>query len=54
LIDIYKALGGGWQIRYGNRSAPMQTVVMEGSLDQPVAPTPEADTLPPVPADDEL
>ena len=49
LIAVYKALGGGWQIRYGNQPSRGEAVVLEESLDQPL---PEPRMLPPVPADD--
>jgi NodT family efflux transporter outer membrane factor (OMF) lipoprotein len=52
LIAIYKALGGGWQIRYGSLPGPGQTVAMEESLDQPGGPTPELNMLPPVPTEE--
>ncbi len=51
-IAIYKALGGGWQIRFGSQPDRGQAVVLEESLDQPPAPMPEASTLPPVPTDE--
>jgi NodT family efflux transporter outer membrane factor (OMF) lipoprotein len=52
LIAVYKALGGGWQIRYGGQSGPVPMVFTEETLDQPTAPMPEMDMLPPVPTDE--
>ena len=57
LIAIYKALGGGWEIRNGIRRGPMAPMIEE--LEAPAADTtadegdaPDVRMLPPVPTDD--
>ena len=52
LIDVYKALGGGWQIRYGGAIGPPPLMVVEELPFQPGVPAPSAGTLPPVPTDE--
>jgi NodT family efflux transporter outer membrane factor (OMF) lipoprotein len=49
LIAVYKAIGGGWQIRYGQPTGMGQSVAVEPLPDVPAAPVPEANMLPPVP-----
>ena len=44
LISLYKALGGGWEIRYGIRRGPGELVAFEDMvIEEPV------DDLPPLP-----
>lgn len=49
LIEIYRALGGGWQIRLGN--SPVGTTPARGAQPEAVAPGPEIEPPPPTPAD---
>ena len=58
LISTYKAIGGGWEIRYGIRRGSFVDMAgaIEGS-EQPTVPRQESpeletDELPPVPTDD--
>ena len=51
LIATYRALGGGWEIRYGIRRGAGPAVAEAGSS-QPTLVAPEAEVLPPVPADE--
>jgi hypothetical protein len=59
LISTYKAIGGGWEIRYGIRRGSMvdMTQPMEAAEELPAVPVQEGpelekDELPPVPTDD--
>ena len=56
LIAAYKAIGGGWEIRYGIRRGSFEMIEDAGAADglpSPVGTGPEAeqDELPPVPTD---
>ena len=51
LISIYKALGGGWQIRLGNDNLPGMPEMIE--LPQAETSETEINLLPPIPLTDE-
>jgi hypothetical protein len=53
LIDAYKAIGGGWEIRYGIRRGSIE-MIEDAGRPSPVGTSPEAeqDELPPVPTEE--
>ena len=52
LVETYRALGGGWEIRYGIRRGASQPLpVVDAVEPEPVDVVPEDNRLPPVPDD---